>query len=541
MSELWIIEAPGKARTLEGILARLGLDAAVQATKGHLLQMPESLGTLGIDKDFHEYARAPQDLDLYKRIRTMARSASKVIIATDADSEGDVIAWDVAEAIADIQPHPVRVRLKGMDDESIQEALGAATEVLKADAIPGRTRAIIDRMIGATFSKPGVTVGRVATAMLGVVITEKPTVWRLNLSAPAKDGGRPWLTNVDVKPPMSLSDARKLEKTAFPALSMKSSDHAVSQPAHMGDIIVRASEELDMRPSETARALQRSYEAGKMSYPRSGSRGMSPIAARKLKKILQKSGYKFNEESVAGKPESDVHDAPYPIGNVDVTNNPARLGEDEGVRGLVARDLIKTGQKHVKETADSSKIRNHLLSEGFSPEVAQMIASLNWHREQGPRYPGQVSWSESRLEKRNQDAVLMESIMKAGLGRPSTWPNHIESFLKRNLVDDDFKLTEKGKSWLRQSPRELINPKLSVAIENACENATANLDVSGREPWEVLAQKIVTALPGNIQAPLVGSVENVQSRPRTDFRHMVEAGIDFDSLTVHNAFAYTPD
>src|SRR3546814_13584359 len=86
-----------------------------------------------------------------------------------SDLEGDVIAWDVAELIRDIHPDPVRVRLRGMDAESIREAIVNPSPVRREDAIPGRTRAIIDRLVGATFSANGVAVGRVGTALLGRV------------------------------------------------------------------------------------------------------------------------------------------------------------------------------------------------------------------------------------------------------------------------------------------------------------------------------------------------------------------------------------
>lgn len=543
MTELWIIEAPGKARTLEGILARIGVDARVQATKGHLLTMPGPLTPLGIDARLHEHLREPRDPDLYARIRDMARAASKLVVATDADSEGEVIGWDVAEAVADIHPSPVRVRLKGMDDESIREAIAEAGVIRKEDAIPGRTRAIVDRLIGAVFSRNGVKVGRVKTPMLGLLARERPSVWKLRLSAPARDGGRPWLAECDAeRAPLTRDDAERLAKMDLPVLDLAASTPFTAPPGHTGDIMLRAAEKLDISPAETAKAMQRVYETGRMSYPRAASRGLSRVAALRMKRVLEKSGHRFDDKAVAGKTVAEVHDAPHPIGPVDVSLDPRRLGHDEGVRVMVARDLVRSGQRHTVETAATAKLERFLVAEGFGADVARHVAALPWRREQGPRYPGQESWGQSGLERRRADAVLLEAVLEAGLGKPSTWAKHIEGFLKEGLVDEDLRLTGKGRAWLAASPPELLDPRLSVAIERACEKVgSALLSDPSREPWEILSERIVRALPPAIGTAVAAAAEATPPQPRRDFRALSEPGLDFGGLgAAQPAPGYTP-
>ena len=531
MAELWVIEAPGKARTLEGILAAAGVEAKVQATKGHLLSMPDRLTPLGIDRNLHEFAREPRDVEIVRRIREMAREADHVVVATDADQEGDVIAWDVAEIISDIHPSPARVRLKGMDAESVREAIEAATPVSKADAVAGRTRAIVDRLIGAAFSGGGVAVGRVGTALLGLVDQDRPSVLRLRLSAPAKDGGRPWLAECDVKAPLDEAVAARLVSMALPALDAGSSEPFTAAPGHMGDIMVRAAEQLDLSPAETAKAMQRTYESGRLSYPRASSRGMSRAAALKMRRLLDKANARFNEAAVADKAPNEVHDAPHPIGQVDISLDPRKMGADEGVRAMIARDLVRTGQQHVRQRAVGARIEAFLKAEGFSPEVAAHVAGLDWRRDQGPRFPGQESWPVSEVVRRRPDAVLLEAAVEAGLGRPSTWANHVESFMARGLVDDDLKLTAKGRAWVANSPRELLNPKLSAAIEKACEKAGPSMfQQPGREPWEALAARIVGALPPNLGQAVSRAADAEPPRPRRDFRALAEPGIDLSAL-----------
>jgi len=518
MTDLFVIEAPGKARLLEELLRKMGVDARVQATKGHLYEMPERLTPLGIDSRFREFERKLRDEVLGQRIRDEVSKAARVFIATDADAEGDVIAWDVAELISDICPEPLRVRLRGMDEESVRESIGTAGPVTKRDAVAGRTRAIVDRMIGAVFSHDGIAVGRVRTAMLGVMDKTSPTTRRLRLVAPSKDGGRPWVAECDVKDPLDPKIAHDLAKVDFPALDFRASTKPISTPpAHMGDIMVRAGDKLDMSPKEANRSLQRLYEAGRMSYPRAGSRGISKSVMRKVAKALKQAGYKFDEETVKEKAPGEVHDAPYPLGKVEVQRDPVKQGHEEGLRTMVGRDLVKAGQQHVIQVAATDAIRAHLSKLGFAREAVEHVASLHWRREEGPRYPGQETWPESEVIERRPDTVVLETTIKAGLGRPSTWERHVTKFMELGLVDDELALTGKGRAWIAGSPQDLLDPRISIAIENACEKGIAGMmDDPNREPWEILSERIVQALPEQIRRPLVEAVVNEAPRAKAD-------------------------
>jgi DNA topoisomerase-1 len=525
MDNLFIIEAPGKIKALESILTRLGFPSRIQATKGHLMTMPERLKPLGIDCRMREFMRVPRDPVLALRVRSECETAKAVYIATDADQEGDVIAWDVAELIKDIHPIPLRVKMKGMDDQSVREAIEQAAPVRKEDAIAGRTRAIVDRMIGANFSNGDVSVGRISTALLGLVDRDAPAVHRLRLVAPAREGGRPWIAETDIKDPLDKAMALRLSRVEFPAFDMAGQGGPrVTVPKHMGDILVEAGDRLDLSPKEASDSMQRLYESGRLSYPRAGSRGMSDSVTRKIVDIFRKSGYQVQADNYTKKPEDAVHDAPYPIGKTDPNLDPKKLGRDESVRQVIARGLVKSGFKSTTQEAKTEGLASFLLSKGFPDAVAGLVASLPWTREHGPRVPGQETWPESGMISRRPDTVLLEAAIKAGLGKPSTWPTHIQSFMNRGLVDDDLRLTERGTEWLQNSPVELLDPRVSAAIEKACENRGARLmDDFDREPWEILSEAIVQRLPERIQKSMVTSVAS--EPPRAKYDAIAELGL----------------
>jgi len=535
--ELWVIEAPGKAKTLEGILRRLGRDARVQATRGHLFAMPDTLNPVGIDRDLVEFLRAPRDPAVVARLREEARAARTMVVATDADQEGDVIAWDVREACADIHPEPLRVRLRAMDDDGVRDAIAAAGAVRREDAVPGRTRALVDRLIGATFSGGGVAVGRVGTALLGLVAAERPSVHVLRLSAPAQDGGRPFFAETPVRHPLDLATAGRVARLPLPPLPVGASRPSHRAPRHTGGVLVRASEALDISPGEASRAMQRSYEAGRMSYPRSGSEALGRAASQKVREMIRKSGFAFDAELVPQTDPSrgDLHDAPHPVGPpVALASDPRKYGHDEGVRVLVARDLVRCGQRHVAQTPLTAKLLQYLLQQGLAMEVAQHVAGLDWRREDGPPYPGKEAWPASGVVRRRADAVLLEAAVAAGLGRPSTWANHVEGFVARGLVDGELRLTAKGRAWMSASPPSLLVPAVSAAIERACERAAtaswARPAAPGQQPHEAAAAHILSKLPAELRGPIAALLAATPPQPRQDPTAGLGPGLDADGL-----------
>ncbi len=503
---------------LEELLKKAGFEAKVQATGGHMYSFPPKLNDLGIDQGFRDFKRTLAKVDAAKYIREAAIDARTIYIATDADREGDVIAWDVAELISDIRPETFRVRLKGMDIDSVKQAVAEMKPVKKEDAVPGRTRAIVDRMIGATFSHDGVRVGRIVTSLLGICRDEKLPVQKLQLSAPAADGGRHWIAETDVLDPISPKIARQLAEVEFPVLDKRrESKPFTSKPKHTGEILVRAGDVMELTPVKAQQAMQNLYEAGQLSYPRAGSRGLSPAIAEKIASLVKNSGYHFQAKAVADKGAEDAHDAPYPIGKVNVTHDPNALGDTEGVRVMIARDLVKSGQSHVIEEAFGKAAGDHLRKLGYSETICEHVANLPWRREKGPRFPGQEAWPKSKVTTRLPETVLLEAAIKKGLGRPSTWGRHIDQFMVDGLVDKELNLTAKGKKWIEESPDVFLDPRISAAIENACDRVSDKLlNDPDREPWELSAERIIHALPDSVKRPLINGIKDEPLHPKPD-------------------------
>ncbi|AQT06433.1 toprim domain-containing protein [Acetobacter persici] len=522
-NEIWIIEAPGKRRYLEQSLKSMGRDAFVICTGGHLFRYPQrekgKPAPVVIDKNFNDFGRVPLDIKVLARIRQAVRLCPTVIVATDADSEGDVIAWDVAELIKDLTTDIVRVPLKGMDVGSIKEAILTQKPVDQADAVPGRTRRIIDWLIGSAFSDRGVPVGRIGTAVLGMIDAERPTTLTIRLAAPASDGGSPWIAQAPVKGDISEEAARKIITLDLPALSPFATLEKTFKPSHMGNIMIEAAETLGLTPSQTAQAMQASYEAARLSYPRSSSNGMSRAAALKMKSAMAKAGRRADITLLTTKKQSDTHDSPYPIGDINLALDPTKMSTEEGTRALIARSIARASMRHKYQKAKGELVEKYLLGKGIPAPAARAIGSLEWSRDLGNTIPGQKRWVHSEIYQRRADVVLLEVALNYDLGKPSTWGAHIESFLSKGLAGDDLSLTTKGLDWIKRSPEGLLRPHLSAQIEKACETVTPDLfKKPGRTPWQTSVAKILRDLPLDMADKMRATVAKHPVQASEDFR-----------------------
>ena len=195
---LIVIEAPGKVAQLVRMIRAIGLDAQLWASGGHFRQHAETLWPLGVIADGSEPGRVFDE----SRFASLRRAAvgRRVLVATDADQEGDVIARDVRDAIQDIAHGVERVRLHTLDLEGVRAAFARSTPIAPLASRAGDARRIVDRLIGHCFSRPGLPVGRVFTALLQSLQDNEPVIGHVTLTRAAGDGGSPFIARVPVTP-----------------------------------------------------------------------------------------------------------------------------------------------------------------------------------------------------------------------------------------------------------------------------------------------------------------------------------------------------
>ncbi|MCC6808647.1 MAG: toprim domain-containing protein, partial [Deltaproteobacteria bacterium] len=94
--KLIVVESPNKCKKIREYL---GAGYEVVATVGHFRDLPER--ELGVDVATMtpSYVVKNEKAGVVKQLRARAKGASEIILATDADREGEAISWHVAQTL----------------------------------------------------------------------------------------------------------------------------------------------------------------------------------------------------------------------------------------------------------------------------------------------------------------------------------------------------------------------------------------------------------------------------------------------------------
>jgi DNA topoisomerase I len=170
---LVIVESPTKAKTIGKYLGR---GYVVKATVGHLRDLPRRKLGVDVDNGFTpEYVTIKEKENTLKEIKKAAKSASRVLIATDPDREGEAIAWHVAGQLGTKAPIR-RVLFHEITKDAVKEALANPLDIDQKKVDAQQARRILDRLVGYKASpllwksiKAGLSAGRVQTVALRLI------------------------------------------------------------------------------------------------------------------------------------------------------------------------------------------------------------------------------------------------------------------------------------------------------------------------------------------------------------------------------------
>ena len=94
---LVIVESPAKVKTIKKFL---GANYDVEASNGHVRDLPKSQMGVDIDNDYEpKYITIRGKGDVLANLRKKVKKADKVYLATDPDREGEAISWHLYYAL----------------------------------------------------------------------------------------------------------------------------------------------------------------------------------------------------------------------------------------------------------------------------------------------------------------------------------------------------------------------------------------------------------------------------------------------------------
>ena len=201
MSNLVIIESPGKTKALENYLGR---GYKVVASYGHVRDLPKSSLGVDIENGFAaNYVNIREKSDLLNRLRLDAKKADTVYLATDPDREGEAISWHLLTVIDTPEDKIRRVTFNEITKSAVQAGM-AAPRTINMDLVNSQqTRRILDRIVGYKLSpflwhtvRSGLSAGRVQSVATRIVVDRENEIrsfvpeeyWRIEALLKTADG-----------------------------------------------------------------------------------------------------------------------------------------------------------------------------------------------------------------------------------------------------------------------------------------------------------------------------------------------------------------
>ena len=331
-TKLLIVESPGKIKKLASIL---GSDWLVNASMGHIRELAndgeDSLGfdLVGNKVNCRFVPRSDKGVQTIKQLQAAARQVQTVVLATDADREGETIAWHLGQTLH--LKNPQRVVYTEITQAAVQNAIAHPRQIDQNLVDAGLCRSVLDKLVGYKGSpllwqlqNGAKSMGRVQSATLHILCTREREIqafvpqdyWSVYVDY--AEGFRTYYlgsaqTNNLESTETQLDDSRDpLEKTAPESsrvLSKAQADSIVqtakAKPHHIvsieGKTTTRtpppafvtsslqqaAGTKLKFSPEKTMQVAQSLYEAGIITYMRTDSIALAPDFINETRRWLQ--------------------------------------------------------------------------------------------------------------------------------------------------------------------------------------------------------------------------------------------------------------
>ncbi|HEY3495447.1 MAG TPA: type I DNA topoisomerase [Polyangiaceae bacterium] len=171
---LVVVESPAKAKTIKKYL---GSGYEVVASKGHIKDLPKRMG-IDVEKGFQEtYEVIESKAKVLSELKTEAKRADVLLLATDPDREGEAIAWHLADELKRPELDVKRVEFEEITKKGVQRGLESPRDLDQHLYDAQRARRVLDRIVGYDVSALvwnklafGLSAGRVQSVALRLIV-----------------------------------------------------------------------------------------------------------------------------------------------------------------------------------------------------------------------------------------------------------------------------------------------------------------------------------------------------------------------------------
>jgi DNA topoisomerase I len=328
---LVVVESPAKAKTIKKYL---GQGYEVLASKGHVKDLPKRMG-IDVEHDFQEsYEVIEAKAKVLSELKTEAKKADVLLLATDPDREGEAIAWHIAEELTRPALEVKRVEFGEITKKGVEHGIQNPRELDKHLYDAQRARRVLDRIVGYDVSALvwqklafGLSAGRVQSVALRLIVEREREIeafvpeeyWNVAVGlrgqAPqtvtarlVKAEGK----KIEVKNGQEAGELREDLHTAryrVASITQREQRRHAPAPYTTSKLQQDATSYLRFTTKRTMSIAQRLYEGidlkkdgglvGLITYMRTDSVRVSPDAVTQLREYIQA---RFGDKSLPAKP-----------------------------------------------------------------------------------------------------------------------------------------------------------------------------------------------------------------------------------------------
>ena len=472
---LVIVESPAKAKTIEKFL---GKDFQVESSYGHIADLPSKELGIDVDGDFSpKYIVSDDKKTIVKKLRTLAKKAETVWLASDEDREGEAIAWHLKEQLGLKDEKTKRIVFHEITKNAILKAVENPRDIDYNMVNAQQARRVLDRLVGYELSpvlwrkvKGGLSAGRVQSVAVRLIVERERSILDFNTETHYKvvaefsnTEGKKFKAaipkNFDTKKTAEnfLNSCAKAD-FSIADLTKKPAKKSPAAPFTTSTLQQEASRKLGFPVGKTMQVAQRLYEAGLITYMRTDSLNLSVDARNAAEEeITNYYGAEYSKQRVfktKSKGAQEAYEAIRPTSMkmhaINTEYDQTRLYDLIWKRTLASQmsdaQLERTNVKI--ENSENTKIftanGEMIKFEGFLKVYLE--GTDNEDEEQAGMLPNlkvkdQLEYTFMNATQRFTsppyrftEASLVKQLEELGIGRPSTYAPTISTVQKRGYV-----------------------------------------------------------------------------------------------------------
>ena len=488
--DLIIVESPTKAKTLSKFL---GKEFVVQATMGHIKDLPKSKLGVDVEKNFApDYLVVERQTVTIQDLKDAGKKATTVFLATDPDREGEAISAHVKEILTEdgVKDAQIsRIEFHEITKNAVENALKTPRKVNENLVDAQIARRVLDRLVGYKLSpllwkkvRRGLSAGRVQTVAVRLIVEKEREIqafkpveyWEIYCDL---------LTEAAKEIRVSLV---KKESSALQVSNKKDADSVVSElkaarylvsdvkrkvvrkkpyaPFTTSSLAQFGASNFSWSAKKTMSIAQKLYEGGFITYHRTDSVSLSKEAVSSLRDYIDETyGEKYlSPETRVYKTKSksaqEAHEAIRPTDvqkeTIDLAGKGSYNQDSKKLYGAIWKRFVacQMADTIYDETTIEVETNNRYLLRASG----QIMKFDGWRKvvplsatKDTPLLPDLEKGDPLNLKEVHADqkftqppakfneASLIKTLEKLGIGRPSTYAPTISTIIFRNYVEKD--------------------------------------------------------------------------------------------------------